>query len=80
MPCAKLMFVAATSDDANMDVFVYAEDFLHAVRQWKVRYPAGEITWPEKVVVFTVPPARAGQGIVEWRSMHHIEINPRDVV
>jgi hypothetical protein len=77
---AKLMFVAAQHDDCNMDLFVHATDFLHAVRMWKQRFPASEITWPEKLVVFTMPCQRAEQGVVEWRDLHHIEINPRDVV
>jgi hypothetical protein len=47
---------------------------------WKQRFPASEITWPEKLVVFTMPCQRAEQGVVEWRDLHHIEINPRDVV
>lgn len=76
---AKLMFVAAQHDDCNMDLFVHASDFLHAVRLWKARYPEQE-TWPVQVVVFNAPPPREPAGVVEWRTLHHVEIDPRSVV
>lgn len=75
---SKLMFVAAVNGDHNMDLFVHANDFLHAVRLWKGRYATDD--WPEQVVVFNAPPPREPAGVVEWRTLHHIEINPRDVV
>ena len=78
---AKLMFVAAQNDDMDMDLFVHATDFLHAVRLWKVRFAEDSgWDWPNVVVVFNAPPPREPAGVVEWRTLHHIEINPRDVV
>lgn len=82
MSAGKLMLVAAAcpDEDFNMDLLVYADDFLHAVRLWKQRYPVGEVTWPDKIVVFTMPAQRGDVGYVEWREMHHVEIDPRSIV
>lgn len=82
MSTGKLMMVAASCPDQefNMDLMVYADDFLHAVRMWKQRFTAGEMTWPDKVVIFTMPCQRAEAGVVEWRDLHHIEVDPRSVV
>ena len=74
----KLTFVAAQHGEANLDLLLYARDFLDAVRQWKKHYNGWD--WPEKVKIFTMPGQRDAVGVIDWTTLHHIEINPQDVV